>query len=343
MNLVTGAAGHLGNVLVRELLKNKEKVRALVLPGEDVRSLEGLEIEIVEGNILNKESLRKAFIDIDYVFHMAALVAITQDQHELVRKVNVEGTCNVVEAAMEAEVKRFIYTSSIHALQRPPEGVTIDEKLAFDPKNIAGIYDQTKAEASLIVLDAAKQGLDAVIVCPTGVIGPYDYKRSEIGELILSWMKKTPSISVDGHFDFVDVRDVAHGHILARDYGTSGETYLLSGQQVEISSVREWVQSVVGIKTREIKFSAPIAYLVAPLAEIYYKLTKTRPQFTRYSIETLQSNSKISSSKAQKELGYKPRNLFETIKDTVQWWLVNISNTASSLRIATKKKKKQGI
>jgi len=339
MNLVTGAAGHLGNVLVRELLDNHEKVRALVLPGEDLSSLQGLDVEIIEGNILDPESIKPAFKNIEYVFHMAALVAITADKQDLLYKVNVEGTRNVIEEAKLAGVKRLIYTSSIHALQRPPEGVTIDETLPFDPENIAGAYDRTKAQASILVLETALHGFDALVVCPTGVIGPHDYRQSEVGGMILEWMKKKPSISVDGHFDFVDVRDVAKGHILARDYGKSGEIYLLSGEQVEISSVRQWVQSVVGIKTREIKFSAPIAYLVAPLAEVYYKLTKTKPQFTRYSIETLQSNSKISSRKAIKELGYKPRALFESVRDTVQWWLYNFSKTSASLRLPKKKSK----
>lgn len=339
MNLVTGAAGHLGNVLVRELLSNHEKVRAMVLPGENLRSLKGLDIDIVEGDVLQPDSLIPAFENVNYVFHMAALVAIMADKQNLLYKVNVEGTRNVIAAARSAGVKRLIYTSSIHALQRPPEGVTIDETLPFDPENTAGLYDRTKAKASLLVLEAARQGLDALIVCPTGVIGPHDYRQSEVGGMILKWMKKKPSISMNGHFDFVDVRDVARGHILARDYGKKGEIYLLSGEQVKISTVRQWVQSVVGIKTREIKFSAPIAYLIAPLAELYYRLTKTKPQFTKYSIDTLQSNSKVSSNKAAKDLGYKPRALFESVKDTVHWWLLNLSNTSMSLRLPKKKVK----
>jgi len=332
MNLVTGAAGHLGNVLVRELLSQGQKVRALVLPGEDTRSLNGLDVELVQGNILNRDDLSRACEGIDVVYHLAALVAITPDQEKLLYRVNVEGTHNVIDAVRSAGVRRMVYTSSIHALERPPEGVTITEELHFDPLNPAGPYDRTKAEAPLLVLDAVKNGLDAVIACPTGVIGPYDYRRSEIGEMIISWMQPKPSISMEGHFDFVDVRDVAKGHILASERGKTGETYLLSGEQIEISSIRAWVQSVVGVHSHEIKFSAPIAYLVAPLAELYYKMTRSRPRFTRYSVETLQSNSQISSAKAERELGFAPRNLVITIKDTVNWWLQNLSRTKSSLR-----------
>ena len=332
MNLVTGAAGHLGNVLVRELLAKGKKVRALVLPGEDLKSLEGLDVECVEGNILNKDDLRRACEGIDTVFHLAALVAITPDMEDLLKKVNVDGTQNVVDVVQEMGVRRMVYTSSIHALERPPEGVAIDETLKFDANNPAGAYDRTKAQASLLVLDAIRNGMDGVIVCPTGVIGPYDFRRSELGEVIIDWMKHKPSISMQGHFDFVDVRDVAQGHILAMEKGKSGELYLLSGEQSEISSVRSLVQAAMGINTREIKFTAPIAYLVAPLAELYYRITKTRPKFTRYSVETLQSNSQINSTKAREELGYEHRNIVVTIKDTVAWWLQNLGKTKSTLR-----------
>ncbi len=337
MILVTGAGGHLGNVLVRELVARKEKVRAMILPGENLTSLEGLEVEIFEGNILDKARLLQACEGVDLVFHLASLVAITEDKIDLMRRVNVEGTQNVIDAARETGVRRLVYTSSIHALQRPEPDVTIDESLQFDPVNPAGPYDRTKAQVTLLVLKAAEEGLDAVVVCPTGVIGPYDFKRSELGEMMLSWMKKGPSLSVQGKFDFVDVRDVALGHILAAEKGKRGETYLLSGEQLQISVMRSLVQQAAGIDTTEIKFPARLAAFVAPLAEFFYKITRTKPKFTRYSIETLRSNSKISSHKAQRELGYKPRRLYDTIKETVDWWKINVHKTISALRTKTQK------
>ena len=332
MILVTGAAGHLGNVLVRELLVQGEQVRGLVLPGEDLTPLEGLDVEIFPGNILDLERMTEACREVDVVFHLASLVAITPDMLDLMRRVNVEGTRNVIEAVRRTVVRRLVYTSSIHALQRPTAGVMIDERLAFDPDNPAGPYDQTKAEASLLVLDAVRQGMDAVIVCPTGVIGPYDFKRSELGEMILAWMKKAPSFTVEGKFDFVDVRDVAIGHILAAESGRCGEVYLLSGEQIEISQMRNLVQKAAGVKTAEFKLPAAIAALLAPLAEVYYHLSHQKPIFTRYSVETLRSNSLISSRKATEELGYQPRPVAATIEDTVAWWKQNRERTSSVLR-----------
>jgi dihydroflavonol-4-reductase len=333
MNLVTGGAGHLGNVLVRELLARGERVRVLILPGEDTTSLEGLDIERIEGNVLDKDSLVKAMQDIDVVFHLASLVSITEDKMDMLEAVNVGGTRNVIEVAKQKHIKKLIYTSSIHALERPPQGVMISEQCAFDPDNIAGAYDRTKAKASLLVECAAEDGLDCRIVCPTGVVGPYDYRHSEMGELILSWIKKRVNLLIKGSFDFVDVRDIAKGHILVRDKGESGETYILGGEKIELTLLHKLVQKVTGKNTPPITFPLPIAKIIAPIAELYYKITKTPPRFTRYSIETVLSNSDISYEKASRELGYQPRTLVQSITDTVKWWIENLKITKRSLRI----------
>ena len=333
MNLVTGGAGHLGNVLVRELLARGERVRVLVLPGEDTRSLEGVDVERVDGDILDRESLARAMEGVDVVFHLAALVSITEEKSYLLQEVNVEGTRNVIEMIQKMGVPKLIYTSSIHALERPPMGVSITEQLAFDPDNPAGPYDRTKAQASLLVQEATKRGLDARIVCPTGVVGPFDFRRSEMGELILSWMQKRVNVLVKGGFNFVDVRDVAQGEILARDNGKAGETYILGGERIELTALHKLVQKVLGRKTPPITFPLPIAMLITPIAELYYKITKTRPRFTRYSLATVDSNSDISSAKAETELGYNPRNLTQSMADTVRWWWDNLNQTQRSLRL----------
>jgi len=333
MNLVTGGAGHLGNVLVRELVALDEDVRVLVLPGEDTQSLSGLAIEIVEGNVLDSKSLIEAMTGIDVVFHMAGLVSITPEGEALMRAVNVQGTKNVIDAVKATGVEMLIYTSSIHALERPPMGVSIDEACQFDPENPAGAYDCTKARASLLIQEAAQAGLDARIVCPTGVVGPFDFRRSEMGELIRSWAKSPINFGLEGAFDFVDVRDVAAGHILVRDQGQPGETYILGGERIEFRALHNLVKSATGKQKRLISFPLPLVKIIAPMAEMFYKITKTKPLITRYSVETIVSNSDISSEKARKELGYKPRKLAKTITDTIEWWRENFRKTKKSLRL----------
>ena len=340
MILVTGAAGHIGNVLIRELNAQGKHVRGLVLPGENIQSLEGLDLEIFEGNILDKPAMLRAMQGVDTVYHLASLVSITKDKIDLMRLVNIKGTQNVLEAAKKSGVKKVIYTSSIHALERPAHGTIIDETLKFDSNNPAGPYDQTKAEASVLAQKAAAEGLDVTIVCPTGVIGPYDFSRSEMGEMILSWMKKKPSLSLDATFDFVDIRDVVKGHILAAEKGRKGETYLLSGVDIKISRLRDLVQEAMGIKSPVVVFPYWFAKAIAPLAEVWYKITRTRPRLTSYSLETLMSNSEISCAKACQELGFVARPIEDTVKDTVHWWKDNFGKTRSSLRFDSVLRKK---
>jgi len=212
MIVVTGATGHIGNVLVRELLKRGKKVRAVIPPFEDTTPLEGLEVERVEGDVRNADSLIHAFNGADVVYHLAGIISILPGKTELLYQVNVEGTRNVVEACLKSNVRRLIYTSSIEAIAEPPQGTVIDETIPFAPDNAIAEYGRSKAKAALAVLEGLKKGLDAVIVCPTGVIGPYDFKLSEMGQLFIDFARGKSRIYVGGAYDFVDVRDVAIGH-----------------------------------------------------------------------------------------------------------------------------------
>ena len=333
MNLVTGATGHIGNVLVRELLSNGKEVRALILPGEDLTPLEGLAVDRVEGDVLDSGSLRKAFDGAGTVYHLAGIISILPGKNDRrVYRVNVGGTQNVVSAALQAGVRRLVYTSSIHAIPRAPHGVTIDEAMAFEPGRASSAYDRSKAEASLAVLKAVQAGLPAVIACPTGVIGPYDFRRSEMGQLILDCMHKQFLFCVDGAYDFVDVRDVAQGLILAGEKGRVGETYILAGEQISISHLMETVQEISGSHSPRFKVPIRLAQQAASLMQAYYRLTRNRPLFTSYSLATVTGNSVISSAKARRELGYQARSIRASIADSVHWFLANRRMSLGAIR-----------
>jgi dihydroflavonol-4-reductase len=320
MILVTGATGHIGNVLIRKLLRRKEKVRAMVMPHEDRAALKGLDVEIVEGDVLDVKSLRKAMQGVERVFHLAGMISILPGEDPIVRMVNLIGTRNVVEIAREMQVRRLIYTSSIHAIQRV-EGRTIDETVPFDPLTTISSYDRSKAEASLAVLDAVRDGLDAVIVCPTGVIGPHDYRNSEMGSLFRDWMKNPINFLIKGAYDFVDVRDVADGQILASERGRKGESYILSGQKITLPEILRQIQKALGVVKYGIELPTRLAMFAARLAPFYSRVFGKRPRFTEYSIETVTGNSTISNAKARRELGFKPRPLTQSIRETVLWLL----------------------
>jgi dihydroflavonol-4-reductase len=321
MNLVTGATGHIGNVLVRLLLERGEKVRAMLMPGEDPAPLNGLNVEIIEADVLDYQSLLKAFDRMDVVYHLAGIISILPGKDHMLQAVNVIGTRNVIQAARSSGVRRLVYTSSIHALKRVPEGVLIDESVPFDIEHAISSYDSSKASASLEILNAVDHGMDAVIVCPTGVIGPYDFRRSEMGQLILDCVEQKPMLYVDGAYDFVDVRDVAHGLILAGDKGRSGESYILSGERIAVLDIIKIVQEILGTHLFSLKIPFSLARFTANLTPLYYRLTHVKPRFTSYSLATITSNSFISHSKARLELGYLPRPLRESLTDTVKWFL----------------------
>ena len=321
MWLVTGATGHIGNVLVRKLLERGEKVRALILPGESRESISGLKVEAFEGDILNLDSVFESMRGIKGIFHLAGVISIMPGPNPFVRKVNVEGTKNILRAASEKKIK-LIYTSSIHAIQRVDASAgMIDESVPYDMNNPYGAYDRSKAEATLEVLNAARSGLEAVVTCPTGVIGPYDFRRSMMGAVIHDAAAAKPTLYVDGAYDFVDVRDVADGLIAAAEHGKRGESYILSGQKITVRYMLETVREITGKNFFQMKIPFDLAKFAAVFTPMYYQLAKATPRFTPYSLEVLQSNSNISHAKATRELGYTPRSLFESIKDTVKWFL----------------------
>ena len=320
MWLVTGATGHIGNVLVRKLIERGEKVRALILPGESVESISDLKVETIEGDVLNMDSLFKSFEGIRGVFHLAGVISIMPGSNEFVRRVNVEGTKNILQVATEKRVKKLVYTSSIHAIQRVEEGI-IDETLPYDLDNPYGAYDRAKAEATLEVQKAAQSGLEAVIACPTGVIGPYDFRGSLMGSVIRTAAEEKPTLYVDGAYDFVDVRDVAEGLIAAAKHGKRGESYILSGHKISVRYLLETVREITGRHFFQMKIPFDLAKFVAIFTPMYYSAARVNPRLTPYSLEVLRSNANISHAKATRELGYTPRSLYESIKDTVKWFL----------------------
>ncbi|MBN2549792.1 MAG: SDR family oxidoreductase [Anaerolineales bacterium] len=319
MKLVTGATGHIGNVLARRLVEDGEKVRALALPGEDLSTSKDLDIEWVVGNVLDLPCLECAFEGVDTVYHLAGVISIMPGKNEMVQQVNLQGTRHVLQAAQKAGVRRLVYTSSIHALNRAPHGVVIDESVPFDPEHAISAYDRSKALASLEVLEAARQGLDAVIACPTGVIGPYDYRGSEMGHVIRDAMNPGAQLCIEGAYDFVDVRDVADGLVRAAEKGRRGESYILSGERITYRQILETVRQVTGSRLRLLHIPLWLARFAAHFAPTYYRLTHSRPRLTPYSLATVASNSVISSAKARRELGFAPRPLSESIADTVRW------------------------
>lgn len=323
MIVITGATGHIGNVLTRELLAKGKKVRTVIPPFEDISPLKRLDVEKVEGDVRDINSLIQAFKGAEIVYHLAGIVSILPGKKELLYQINVKGTANVVEACLKSEVQRLVYTSSIHAIAEPPHGVVINETFPFDPDMTLGEYSKSKALATQEVFKGVERGLDAVIVCPTGVIGPHDYKISEMGKLIIDFIQKRLKAYIEGAYDFVDVRDVAIGHILAAEEGKSGESYILSGEQITVNNLLQILEEISDVRAPSFKIPVELARVIAAITFPYYSLTKTKPLFTSYSIDVLTSNSLVSCEKARQELGFSSRSIRESIVDALQWFKEN--------------------
>ena len=320
--LVTGAKGHLGNTIVRKLKSQGEWVRGLALAGDSSKALQQLDVEVFEGDIRDPKSIEPAFQTKEpcerIVIHTAGIVSIASKFQQKVYDVNVTGTANIIALCRKYQVKRLVYTSSVHAIPAP-KGAEIREVSHFDPEQVEGLYAKTKAQAAQLVLDAAKTGLDAVVVHPSGIIGPYDFGHGHLTQLIMDYLDHRLVACVNGGYDFVDVRDVADGILSAAQRGTAGACYILSGHFCSIPALLKTLSKLSGRTPVKTVLPTWLAKATAPLAEWYYKLRRQPPLYTKYSLFTLDSNANFSNQKARRELGYQPRPLTQTLADTVKW------------------------
>ncbi len=318
--IVTGAAGHLAGTILRLLSKTGCRARGLILPGESPDALAG--VEYIEGDITRPESLDPLFRNNDgadvTVIHAAGLISISNYITPKLHEVNVTGTENIIYKCLEHDVKRLVYVSSVHAIPDAPNGGTIREISDFSPESVSGAYAKTKAEATLRVQQAADAGLDAVIVHPSGIIGPYDEGRNHMVQLIAAYVRGKIPAGVSGGYDFVDVRDVARGCILAAEKGKCGESYILSNRYCSIKDLFGYIRLTSG-GLRKPCLPMWMAKAAAPIAELIGRLFHRRPLFTRYALQALTGNSIFSHDKATAELGFRPRDLKDTVADTVFW------------------------
>lgn len=324
MILVTGSSGHIGNVLVRRLIEQGQSVRVMTKTGKKPEWLSHLDFEVVKGDLCQANDVSEAVKGARVVFHLAGIISISSFDSKELNQVNVEGTQHIVDACLEHGIRRLVYTSSVHALPEGKHGQPITEESDFNSKELFGAYARTKAEATKRVLQGVEKGLDAVICFPSGVMGPYDYRGSEAGRLIRDYASNKLPVYIDGEYNFVDVRDVVNGLLLALEKGKKGEGYILAGERMSLNQFFDLLSShQLSMKKPKIRIPLPIAIGSAWTLESICRLIKAKPMFTVYAIKVLQSNCDISSEKAIRELGYTSRSMRDSIGDGLEWLKAN--------------------
>lgn len=314
---ITGAAGHLGATICRTLIDKGYEVVAFV--HNDMEALKDLPIRIIRGDILDRNSLTSFIAECDAVIHAAGSIELSYKFEKKTYDINVLGTKNILEIAKEVKTLKLVYISSVHVFRQKPYDIQLDETRPFVSDDSV-FYDQTKRDAHILAQEAAENGQDVVVVCPSAIIGPNDYKPSKLGKAIVDIYKgKFPAL-FKGGFDFVDVRDIAEGTIAALEKGRSGETYILSGKYYTLKELSNFVFEAKGVNKKLMALPLTLAYAGLPIIKTIAYITNKPPLYDKLYVDVLKDgNRETSSIKAQEELGYSPRTLKETLHDTINW------------------------
>jgi dihydroflavonol-4-reductase len=313
---VTGANGHLGNNVVRALLERGQAVRALVFG--DARSLAELDVEQITADVRDGEAMRRAIAGVDVVYHAAGVISTNGSRDGLVEAVNVAGTRHVVDAALAAGVKKLVHVSSFRVYRNG--AAPLHEARARVLEAAPSAYDRSKAAAEREVLRGVRAGLDAVIVNPTGILGPHDYEPSRMGRVLRDLAAgRYPALTAGG-CNWVDARDVARAMIAAAERGRTGHNYLIAGEWASMRELAEITRGVTGHALPKLTIPMALLRAAAPAVTLASKWLSVEPPFTHESLASLREHKVISFAKAAAELGHRPRALRETVHAVLDWF-----------------------
>ncbi|MGB0629720.1 MAG: hopanoid-associated sugar epimerase [Alphaproteobacteria bacterium] len=323
--LVTGTSGFVGSAVARRLAVEGHELRVLLRPSSDRRNLAGMDVEIAEGDLADAASLKAAVAGCDAVFHVAADYRIwVPDGGASMYRANVDGTRDLIRAALEAGVGRFVYTSSVAVLGAGKDGAVSDETTPSVESDMISHYKKSKflaeKEVDRLVRD---EGAPVVIVNPSAPFGPRDIKPTPTGRIVLDAAKGRMPAYLDTGLNAVHVDDVAEGHLLAFEKGAIGQRYILGGENLSLRQIVEIVTDYAGRSGPWLKLPRAPLYPVAWIAEQLGRATGREPAVTLDALRMAAKFMYYSSDKARRALGYNPRPAREALTDAVDWYREN--------------------
>jgi len=317
--LVTGATGFIGSHVVRALLERGYTPRALVRPGSDKSNLGGLEVELAEGDVRDRASVKRAMEGCQLVFHVAALYSFWVRPRRLIYEINVTGTRNVLQAALEQRVEKVVHTSSVAALGLRGDKKPADEETPVDPRKIIGDYKKSKYLAEQVALEFAEE-MPVVIVNPSFPVGPGDLKPTPTGRVILDFLKRKMPAYMETGMNIVAVEDVALGHLLAAEKGKVGERYILGGENLTMRQLLALLAEITGLLTPRVRLPYYPILGLSYLNAAFCSLTGTTPRMTPETIRMSRHYMFFDPGKAIRELGFPQTPAREALRRAVEWF-----------------------
>jgi len=318
--LVTGGTGFVGANLVRELLADGERVRVLVRKGSDRRALDGLAVELVEGDLTDADSLRRAFRGVRSLYHVAADYRLWVPDPGALYRTNVEGTRSLLEAALDEKIERVVYTSSVGALGIPKGGQPGAEETPVTLGEMVGHYKRSKFLAERVAVEFAAKGLPLIIVNPSTPVGPWDVKPTPTGQMIVDFLRGRMFGYLETGLNLVHVRDVARGHILAARHGRIGEKYILGNRNLSLKEIFEILARLTGKPAPRLRVPYGVAFLAALSSETWARVTRKPPRIALTGVRMAKKRMYFSPEKAVKELSLPQTPVEQALRDAVEWF-----------------------
>ena len=319
--LVTGATGFVGANLARELLREGATVRVLARPGGDRRAIEGLKVDVFDGDLVDPASVRRAVEGARTVFHVAADYRLWARRPEEIYRANVEGTRAVLQAAADSGVQRVVYTSSVGALGIPKDGTPGTETTPVALADMVGPYKASKFLAEQVALGFALKGLPVVIVNPSTPIGPWDVKPTPTGQMVVDFLKNKMFATLDTGLNLVHVRDVARGHLLAAERGRVGEKYILGNANLTLDEIGVLLAEIAGSSAPRARIPYAVAWLAAGCMEVAARVTGSPPRASLTAVRMARKRMFFSSAKAVRELGLPQTDVRVALREATDWFV----------------------